>query len=169
MLCSAVAAHVQNASDSVTKIICGGEWDVLFVPMERVGWGVSVIQCRFVAWAFCCNIEIQHTACKMQQRGSSIEWQLRVCCHTELQLACQSKATPRSFLYSHIFYLFLSTTFCFSLQSFIWLKLHSFPPTFPIFDLSILPVLLFYKSSILLNPPMIPYTWQSQAEILVVC
>ena len=65
----------------------------------HTGGGGSQWHSRSVAGTLGNIIRIQHTACKMQQMGSSLEWQLWVCCHTELQLACQSKTAPRSFLY----------------------------------------------------------------------
>lgn len=81
--------------------------------IRRRGTGVCPSLCTLVSggvsdtavWALWDFIRIQHTACKMQQMGSSLEWQLRVCCHPELQLACQSKAAPRSFLHIRMFHL----------------------------------------------------------------
>lgn len=92
---------------------------VLWVfPCRRRRGGGS----RSVAGGFGNIIRIQHTACKMQQMGSSLEWQLWVSCHTQLQLACQSKAAPRSFLYLHpstysTFSVFFLLFFCFHLSS----------------------------------------------------
>lgn len=81
-------------------------------------------------WALWNFIRIQHTACKMQQTGSSLEWQLRVCCHPELQLACQSEAAPRSFLHIHMFH--LSST-----------PLSFFPPSHPLTEEGF-PVITFF-------------------------
>lgn len=135
---------------------------VLWVfPCRRRGGGS-----RSVAGGFGNIIRIQHTACKMQQMGSSLEWQLWVSCHTQLQLACQSKAAPRSFLYLHpstystfsVFFLLF-----FLLPSFIWPRLMSFRPVFPHSASASFPSIL---------PPQCPCRhlhMTSQAEILVVC
>lgn len=136
MLCFAVAARVQNASDPVTYNLWragagNGMCAVCPHAGDGEGGGLSETVSICGLWAFCSIIRIQHTACKMQQMGSSLEWQLRVRCHTELQLACQSNAAPRSFLYSHIFHLSCPTPFIFSRQSFIWPRLHSFPHIWP--------------------------------------
>lgn len=126
---------------TLLHIICG-ELGWLCVPMRDTGGGGEGLEES--VWVFGNIIRIQYTAWKMQQMGSSLEWQLRAGCHTELQLACQSQAAPRSFLYLHIFTLLsASFYFIFSFQCFICPKLCSFLP----FDLSILSVLRCYKST----------------------
>ena len=115
MLCFAVAARVQNASDPVTCNLwrAGEGGNGMHVPMLERRGGVSVTQSRSAVWAFCSIIRIQHTHCKLQQMGSLLEWQLRVCCHTELQLACQSQSAPGSFLHHPHIPPLLSNTFYF--------------------------------------------------------
>ena len=79
-------------------------------------------------------------------------------CHTELQLACQNKAAPRSFLYlpPSTYSTFPVQHLLFFLASILHLThtSHFFPP-FPHLTLSILPVLLSYNSTILHNSPML--------------
>lgn len=161
MLCFLVAARVQNASDPVTcnpwRAGEGGMGCMSQCWRDR-GGGVSVTPSRSAIWAFLSIIRIQHTHCKLQQMGSSLEWQLRVCCHTELQLACQSQAAPRSFLHHPHIPPLLSNTFYF-FPSLLHLTHSLFFFTFSTSDLSILPVLLSCKSTILLNPPVLLSTW----------
>lgn len=143
-------------------IIYGGLWTgvghVLSVPMqEKEGsqwhcvnlWpGFSLTSSEFSTQAEKCSKWALHW---------SDSW---VSCHTELQLACQSKAAPRSFLYlpPHI-PPFLSTTFyliifCFKTQ---------FPP-FSICDPSILSDHLSHKTF-----PCCRLHTASQVVTLVVC
>lgn len=113
--------------------IITGETNGVCVPVcvcVRAGAGDTTV------WALWNFIRIQHTACKMQQMASSLEWQLRVCCHPELQLACQSKAAPRSFLHIRMFHLSSTSPSFFPFPSFNWHRL-SCPITFYVFDLSI--------------------------------
>lgn len=160
MLCFVVDTRVWNATDPVTYNLwrAGDGSGMCAVCPCRGGGGGSQWWGQSVVRAFSSIIRIQHTTWNMQQMGSSLKWQLWACCHTELQLACQNKAAPRSFLpppftYSTfpVHHLFIS----------FWLEASLF---FPIFDPSILPVLLFHKSLPFCHPNRI-----SPVVILVVC
>lgn len=92
--CSHVAARVQNTCDPVTyNHPIAGKQRVGCTSMKE-GRGHGGLW-ETVSTASANIIRIQHTARKMQQMGSSLEWQLRGCCHTELQLACKNKVAPR--------------------------------------------------------------------------